>query len=103
MLENSNPAYKICSEILCYIRAEKGEYSSWYVGISSNPHERLFQEHNVELKNTWWVISKAKNADEARLAEKTIIEEYGTDGGTGGGNEKSVYVYAYKKTETTKP
>jgi hypothetical protein len=103
VFSNSITAAKICQEILSYIRTEKGEYSDWYVGITSNPHIRLFQEHNVKVNNSWWVISKASDVHEARLVEKTFIEVYGTDGGSRGGDEKSVYVYAYKKTETTIP
>lgn len=103
MFSNSITATKICQEILSYIRAEKGEYSSWYVGVTSNPHIRLFQEHNVEVNNSWWVISKAINPEEARLVEKTLIEVNGMDGGSGGRDDKSVYVYAYKKTKTTIP
>jgi hypothetical protein len=88
---------------MLYIQTEKSPYFSWYVGIASNPHNRLFQEHNIEMDFPWWVICKARNSEEARIAEKLIIEKHRTDGGSGGGDEKSIYVYAYKKTETTKP
>jgi hypothetical protein len=88
---------------MLYIQTEKSPYSGWYVGIASNPHLRLFQEHNVDMDSPWWVICEARNSEEARTAEKVIIEKHGMDGGSGGVDEKSIFVYAYKKTETTIP
>ena len=94
---------QIQDEIIHVINMEKGPYNEWYVGITSNPHLRLFQDHNVEVKDSWWIIKKAKSSEDARSVEKTLIEIYGMDGGGGGGDEKTVYVYAYKKTVTTNP
>ena len=90
-------------EIMHLIHMERSPYSDWYVGIAKNPHIRLFQEHKVEMRNSWWIIRKAKNSEDARNVEKLIINTYGTDGDSGGGDEESVYVYAYKKSATTKP
>ena len=81
---------------------ERSPYRDWYIGIASNPHTQLFREHNVDLNNSWWVIKKADNAEEAGRIQRAIIREYGTDGGNGGHDERSIYVYAYKKTGTTR-
>ena len=93
---------QLISEIMHLINMERSPYKDWYIGITSNPHTQLFQEHNVDLNNSWWVIKKAGNAEEAGRIQRAIINTYGTDGGNDEGNEKSVYVYAYKKTRTTR-
>jgi hypothetical protein len=94
---------QIHDEIMHFIHMEGSPYSNWYVGITSNPHVRLFSDHNVEVRNSWWVIKKAKSSDGAKSVKRTLIGTYGIDGGSDGGDENSIYVYAYRKTETTKP
>lgn len=94
---------QIHDEILAYIQKEGSQYSSWYIGIASNPRERLFSDHQVQEENSWWIFREAFSSQSARKVEKYIIENYGTDGGFGGGDENTKYVYAYKKTNTTNP
>ncbi len=43
-------AEQIVSKIKEYIIKHGSDYSSWYVGITSNLEERLFTEHNVDKK-----------------------------------------------------
>ncbi len=92
----------IKSEIKEYIENCGGNYSSWYVGIATSPKNRLFEDHNVDEKNDRWIYVLANSSDIAREIEKYFIEKLGTDGGTGGGDDSSKYVYAYKKTSSTK-
>ncbi len=96
-------AQEIHNDILNQIEMESSPYSHWYVGITSNPHIKLFQEHNVEVRNSWWVIKRADSVREAKNIKKTLTEIYGTDGGRDTEDEKSIYIYAYKKTATTNP
>ncbi|KAF3978804.1 MAG: hypothetical protein HFP77_00015 [Methylococcales symbiont of Iophon sp. n. MRB-2018] len=70
--------------------------SDWYVGIASDPRDRLFNEHNVNENNGTWVYEQASSDSVAREIEKMYINT-GHDGGDGGGNYKSVYIYAYVK------
>ena len=93
---------RIINEIMHLIHMERSPYRDWYVGITSNPHTQLFQEHKVDLNNSWWVIKKAGNVEEAGRIQRAIINTYGTDGGNRDQDERSVYVYAYKKTSTTR-
>lgn len=93
---------QILNEIIQYIHKEGYNYSSWYVGIASDPKDRLFNEHNVD-ENSWWIYRQAESSQSARNVEELIIKTYHTDGGTGGGDHSTKYVYAYKKTSTTNP
>jgi hypothetical protein len=94
---------EIVSEILAYYnRCGSGQCSLWYVGIASNPINRLFVEHNVNKDNGNWIYGEAISAENARATEIYLIKQYGFDGDTGGGDEATRFVYAYRKTSTTR-
>ena len=85
----------IISAIDAYMQKFNYKNSDWYVGIAANPENRLFNDHNVE-KDSVWIYEQAYSDSIARDVEQTYINT-GHDGGSGGGNEESVYVYAYVK------
>jgi len=87
-------------KIKAYIKKIGGSYSDWYVGITGDRDQRLFVEHNVD-KNGCWISCKTSSSDLSRAVEKYFINKQGTQGGTGGGDDDSVYVYAYKVTDST--
>ncbi len=99
---NKTIGQRIYNRIVDFIRKCGSPFSKWNVGITSDPEARLFTEHNVSKKNGSWIYEDAETADTARAVEKFIIEEHGTQGGTGGGDELSTYVYAYRITNYTK-
>lgn len=78
-------------------------YSYWYVGISSNPETRLFTDHKVQENGGLWIIQPTSNNYVARSVEDFIVKNYRTDGGQGGGDNNSTYVYAFLKTSYTQP
>lgn len=89
-------------QIQRYINRFTYSYSRWYVGISEDPRRRLFADHNVDEQRGLWGIWEAYTTNVARRVEAHFIS-LGTDGGTGGGDEDAVFVYAYKKTAATVP
>ena len=90
---------KIITEIESFIIDNGGFFGDWYAGITDDVKERLYGYHNV--KETC-VFVKTPSVGFARIIEKYFIEERKTDGGIGGGNEGSLYVYLYKKQSYTK-
>ncbi len=90
---------QIKSDIKNFVNENGGAYSDWYVGISEDPESRL-QQHGS--KNAW-IYREATSNEVARRIEKYFVEVLGTDGGSGGGDEYSDYVYAYKKNSHTEP
>ncbi len=74
--------------------------SDFYVGITNNPEERLFTEHNVNKKLGCWTYCEALNDQHAREAEKLLISQ-GMKGGSGGSDNSSIMVYCYKITSET--
>jgi len=91
----------IKKEMKEYIDKDRGAYRTWYVGITSHPERRLFDEHGVE-KKAWWIYRWAYSVDAARRVEEYFIK-LGCDGAPGGGDKDSRAVYAYKKTKNTNP
>jgi len=47
-MTNTKESIKV--DIKAYIQNNGGAYSDWYVGIASDPKERLFTDHNVSEK-----------------------------------------------------
>ena len=93
---------EITDDIESHIKKRGGEYSDWYVGISKSARDRLFNGHSVKEKKDVWILRKAKSSETAREVEDYFVNTLGTDGGTGGGDDTSDMVYAYKKAKHTK-
>ena len=92
---------KIIADIKAYIEECGGNYSGWYVGITGNIDQRLFTDHNVDKYKDNWCYKETTSSDLARAIEKYFIENHATQGGPGGGDDDSVYVYAYEVTKKT--
>jgi len=91
----------IIQEIKAYIEKHSGNYPNWYVGIASDAEDRLFNDHEVDKVNDLWIYEKAENSETAREIEGYFIDKLDTDGDTGGGDDKTKFVYAYKKNSHT--
>lgn len=76
-------------------------HPDFYVGITGNVERRLFAEHGVGLEEDWAGL-KMPDAVAARNVEKYYLER-GCDGGPGGGDDESLFVYLYRKTSRTRP
>ena len=63
---------------------------------------RLFGDHGVSKDDDKWIYMTASSDTVAREIEQHFLDA-GMDGGSGGGDETSKVVYAYKKTLSTKP
>lgn len=74
--------------------------SVWYVGVARNIDDRLFGGHNVHRVNDAWIYKRAVDTAHARSAEAMLLR-HGHDGGVGGGDNQSVFVYAFRKTANT--
>jgi len=90
----------IKSAIKDFVAKNSGRYFDYYVGITDDPNDRLFEQHNVS-KNGTYDYWEALSAESARTVEKYCVDELGTDGGPGGGDDSSKFVYVYKKTSDT--
>jgi len=95
------PAQQVYDEIVAHINRQGSTYSSWYCGIASNWQERLFTDHCVP-RNSPCIARRCYTSGDARNVEVALLN-LGCDGGKGGGDITTVYVYAYPKGTMTNP
>lgn len=91
----------IVSDIKSYASVHGGPYSQWYIGIAATPRHRLFNDHGVAEHGGAWIYRECPSSAVAREIEELFIG-LGMQGGSGGGDSTTKYVYAYKITQTTK-
>ena len=93
----------LISEIQKYINNNGGVASGygWYVGVTADPRQRLFRDHNVNEQNGPWIYGAVASDDEARYIENYFLAQ-GCRGGPGGGGSDAIYVYAYRINLHTK-
>lgn len=94
---------EIINDIKGHITKGGGGSKAWYVGISRDARDRLFNEHKVREKGDWWIFRTASSSQVAREIEDYFVNILGTDGATGGGDEAADMIYAYKKALHTDP
>lgn len=95
-------AQQAFDKIKSYIDEHNNNYPRWYGGIASDPKERLFEEHNVSEKSDLWIYQRCESEQSARAVEEALLK-LGCDGSTGGGDQSTVYAYAYLKSANTNP
>ena len=67
----------------------------WYVGVTSDPRKRLFNEHKVSEQRGAWFYGQANSSSIARDVEQHFLTK-GCQGGPGVGDLTPAYVYAYR-------
>jgi len=90
------------NEIVEHIKDQGGSCSVWYAGIASDWQDRLFNGHQVPRQGHWYIVRQCYNNADARNAEDALLK-LGCDGGVGGGDQSTIYVYAYLKGIQTNP
>jgi hypothetical protein len=77
-----------------FIKTNGGVYRHWYVGIAAKPDERVFVQHKVMKGKDLYTFDDALTEDDARAIEK-YFHDLGCQGGGGGGDASTTWVYAY--------
>ena len=96
------PAQTVYDEIVTHMNKQGGRHPLWYCGIASDWEDRLFNDHQVPRKDYWFIARHCYNDTDARNVEQSLLK-LGCDGGAGGGDRTTVYVYAYLKGPQTNP
>jgi hypothetical protein len=91
-------AQQIYNEILAYVGTSR--FADWYVGITNNVEDRLFGAHSVNRQFGAWYHTLALDANHSRSVEQALLN-IGFDGGNGGGDNTTTYVYAFRKDPGT--
>lgn len=91
----------VIKRIESYMSKFEGEYTDWYVGITNDLDEQLFDLHKVDEKGVW--ISFGADTEEvAKKVQKYFLDKK-TDGIIEDENSEARTVYAYKKNSKTTP
>ena len=94
---------KIIAKIVKHVGSDAGKKTrrKWYAEIASDPEACLFNRHHVDEDDTEdWTWPEAQSTKAARKAEKKLLA-LGFDGGPGGGDKDTHFLYAYRKTSRT--
>ena len=92
----------IVKEMLDFIQREGGHPKTWLVGLTNDPRQRLFDEHQVHYQNDAWIYRTAASESEAQQVHANFLE-FGMSEGSGVLRSGSRMVYAYRKSIRTKP
>lgn len=92
---------KIISEFEAFMVKHGAHYHQFYIGIASDPKDRLINGHNItnDVPNIYWTTPL--NTDIVRAIEKYFLEK-GCKGGPGGGDDTTRYIYTYLITPQTR-
>ena len=92
----------IIKKLHAKIMSDGGFYHDWYVGISKDPNDRLY-DHKVEADFPYQYKEEAWSSKDARDIEEYFVRLLNTDGDPGGGDQSATWIYAFKKGPGTKP
>ena len=48
---------KIILDIKSYVAKNGGAYSQWYIGVTADPKQRLFNDHAVKETGDAWIYA----------------------------------------------
>ena len=83
-------------EILEFIYREGGDPRTWHIGVTHDPRQRLFDEHQVDYVNDPWIYRIATSEGEA-LQVQSYFLEFGLFEGEEEWLPGACAVYAYRK------
>jgi len=93
--------HTVIKRIETYMSKFEGDYSDWFVGITKNLDEGLFELHKVEETGIW-ISFGADTEDVAKKVEEYFLEKK-TDGNPKTLEENTRIVFVYKKNSNTIP
>lgn len=91
----------VIKRIEAYMRKFEGDYSDWYIGITKDLDEELFNLHKFE-ENSIWISFGADTDEVAKKIEKYFLDKK-TEGNPTDLEEDTRIVYVYKKNSNTTP
>ena len=93
---------QIVSTFKTFMLNQGGSPDRWYIGITKDINGRLHGDHRVDVNDPAWIYENAGSAATARRVEAHFLS-LGCDGGVGGGDHESRFVYLYQKRSQTQP
>ena len=95
---------QIKHDILSYTKEFGGDFFDYYVGITENPEEALFETHKVDRENDPWLYRQTVSSIAARTVQDYFFNRLKVDAEPAfDRSDQPNFVYAYKKSEGTVP
>jgi hypothetical protein len=92
----------IVMEMLEFIQREGGHPKTWCVGVTNDPRQRLFDEHQVHYQDDAWIYRTAASEGKA-LHVQAYFLEFSLIEVKGDLRSGSRMIYAYRKSINTEP
>lgn len=93
-------AQEIIDEIIRYVRNQGGVFSEWYVGVASDPAQKLFESHGVNEYN--WTYLPCGDEGTAQFIQSHLKNNLGFDGRDHEAGIKNPHIYVFRKGFHTK-
>jgi predicted GIY-YIG superfamily endonuclease len=93
--------FEFADQFSAYIKNNGDSPKDWYVGVTSNPERRLFEDHKIKKDSDTYIYDNAGSEESARTIKEYLIKTLGTRGYVGDEDSKKIWVYAYKIGSTT--
>jgi hypothetical protein len=92
---------QVISEFEAFMSKHGTHYHQFYVGIASDPNDRLVNGHGIDqtIPHVYW--NQPLHTEVVRAVEKHFIGK-GAKGGPGGGDQNTRYIYTYLVTQKTR-
>ena len=87
-------------DLIIFMSEQNAPNYAFYAGITTDPTQRLFDEYQLPHNQPHRVV-RCENHQEARELEKQLHKS-GCDGGPGGEDNSSEYVYVYLTSPQTR-
>ena len=84
-----------------YMSKFEGDYPDWYVGVTKDLEDELFELHGVE-ENGVWISFGADSEEVANKVQKYFLDKK-CDGNSKLVEDDARIVYSYKKNSRTTP
>jgi hypothetical protein len=94
---------QIVSRITAHIKRRGGEYKTWVVGVDKEPRAQLFTRLGVRRAEDFWILLHAESDAVARKVRSYLVHRIGLRGEAPGKDPGADFVYAYMKTNNSRP
>ena len=96
------PYYQIIDSLDEFIRKNSYTYRDWYVGLTANVEEHLFNEHQLSPETDVWIFEAIPDAREgARIREYFL--NMGCVSGISDVTYQAQYIYLYRRSAKSNP
>jgi hypothetical protein len=96
------PYYEVIDSIHSFILKNSYTYIDWYIGLTDNAEEMLFEEHKLNQVSDMWIFEEVPHESDA-FRIRDFFLNMGCTGGLVNNRNKIRYIYAFRRSARTNP